>query len=87
MKKIICWLKAVPFWIKTGEWISHLYKEDSHERCIIISTDNTFRVSKDYIHNENETVHPNATLVRAKCVHCGKELLSWFDGEIPVIGE
>lgn len=87
IKRLRCWITAIPFWIKTGEWIPHLYREDSSEKCIIIASDTSFRVSKNYIHNENERVYPNATLIRAKCVHCGKELLSWIDGEIPIIGD
>ena len=84
MKKIICWIKAIPFFIKSGVWCPHLY-EESKEKAIIISTENSYRVSKDYIHRPNETVHPNATLIRYRCKRCGAEELGWYDREPMVI--
>ena len=88
MKKIICYIKAIPFFIKSGVWCPHMYIEVSKEKAIIISTDNNFRISKNLIHRENEKVHPNATLITCKCKYCGEKELSWFDGkyeDIPVL--
>lgn len=86
MTRIICWARAIPFWVRSGIWCPHVYKEETREPAIIISTTNSFRVSDNYVHNPNETVHPKATLIKSKCVCCGKEERSWFDGEIPIIG-
>lgn len=38
-------------------------------------------MSKSFIHNDEEIVHPNATLIKNKCIYCGKENFSWFDRE------
>lgn len=81
IKRIFCWIKAIPFFFKSGVWCPHLYKEESRESVIIISSENSFRVSENYIHSHNETVHPKATLIKCRCAYCGKEELSWYDKE------
>ena len=81
MKRIVCWIKAIPFFIKTGVWCPHIYIEEVYSEEIIISTDNSFRVSDNYLHTSDETVHPKATLITSKCACCGKEDYSWFDKE------
>ena len=88
MKRLLCYLKAIPFFLKTGVWCPHIYIEVKREKAIVISTDNSFRVASNFIHKSNETVHPHATLMRNSCKCCGKEDLSWFDGnyeDIPVL--
>lgn len=90
MRRLICYLKAIPFWVRSGVWCPHIYNEETYESAIIISTDYGFRVSDNYKHEPYETVHPKATLMRSKCLCCGKEELSWFDcpyEDIPVISE
>lgn len=81
IKKTLCYIKAIPLYIKCGVWSPHIYKEETREQAIIISTENSFRVSKSFIHNDEEIVHPNATLIKNKCIYCGKENFSWFDRE------
>lgn len=81
MKKFICYLKAIPLFLKCGAWCPHKYEEVTREQCTIISTDNSFRISTTMAHNVNETVHPKATLIKSKCICCGKEDWSWFDRE------
>ncbi len=85
MKRIFCYLKAIPFFLKSGVWCPHVYHDESKETAIIISNDNGFRVSNNWLHGENERVHKNATLIRSKCIHCGKEELSWYDREPCII--
>lgn len=80
MKKLRCWLSAIPLWIRTGYFVPHLY-ECTHERAIIIATENGFRVADNYEHTPDETVYPNAVLERGKCVFCGHEELSWYESE------
>lgn len=89
MKRLLCYLKAIPFLLKSGVWCPHKYKEENKQKVIIIATDKGFRVSDNYEHNSNETVHPDATLVTSRCFCCGKEEYSWYvDFEnIPVIKE
>lgn len=83
MKRIICWLKAIPFWLKTGIWCPHVFVICECKPSIIIATDKSFRVSTDYKHNENERVYPNATLMIGKCECCGAITTDWYDGDIP----
>ena len=77
MKKLICWIKAIPLWLRTGEFVPHIY-ECCYEKAIIIATDNSFRVADNYQHTANETVYKDACLVRYKCIHCGHEDLAWY---------
>lgn len=81
MKRILCWVKAIPLFLKCGAWCPHIYKEVSREEAIIIATKNSFRVAKNFIHRDSETVHPKATLIRSKCECCGKEDFGWYDKE------
>ena len=85
-RRIFCWIRAIPFFLKSDVWCPHVYKEECRENVIIISNDNGFRVSENYIHSHNETVHPKATLVRSRCSYCGKQELSWYDKEPYIIG-
>lgn len=87
MKQFICYLKAVPFYIKTGIWCPHIYKEDDKFNGIIIATNKSFRISNNYAHRKNEVVHPKATIIRSKCICCGKEYLSWYDQEPLIISD
>lgn len=80
MKRLKCWLKAIPLWIKTGYFVPHLY-EATTESVIIIATGNGFRVSDNYEHTEGETVYAHAVLERCKCVFCGHEELSWYESK------
>ena len=57
MKRIFCYLKAIPFFLKSGVWCPHVYHDESKETAIIISNDNGFRVSNNWLHGENERVH------------------------------
>lgn len=82
MKRIICWFEALPFFIKTGIWCPHIYKEETRSEEIIISTDNSFRVADNYLHKPNEVVHPHATLITSRCEICGKTDFSWIDGQV-----
>lgn len=76
-KKIICYIRAILRFIKIKEWCPHIYKQ-SIEPAIIISTPKTFRISNNYIHNANETVHPNAGLIKCTCKICGYTTFTWF---------
>lgn len=81
MKRVLCWIKEIPFWVKIGVWSPHIYKEISRKPVIIISTKDGFRVSDSYMHKDNETVHKDATLIVSKCKYCDKEELSWVEGK------
>ena len=85
MKRIICWLKAIPLLITTGIWFPHDFIEDSCFNAIVISNKHGFRISNDYTHREDERVHPNATVIKIKCKCCGKTETGWYVGEVPII--
>ncbi len=85
MRKLICYLKAIPFFIRSGVWCPHRYKEESKETGIVIATDNSFRISDNFLHSNKEIVYPKATIIRSKCVHCGNEDISWYNTEPFVI--
>lgn len=79
MKSIICNLKAIPLWIKYGVWVPHLYEEVEETRGIVISTKDSFRISDNYVHDPDETVHMDATITKLRCCDCGKEIIIWYD--------
>ena len=76
-KKIECLKIAISDYLKHGTWVQHLYEEVEETPAIIIATENSFRVSDNYQHEPNETVYPNATLIRCRCVRCGHEMFEW----------
>lgn len=76
-KRIICYLKAIPFYLRTGEFIPHVFK-DTYERAIVITDGRTFRVSENLEHTAKEHVFPNGCLIRSRCKYCGAEDLSWY---------
>lgn len=78
IKVVKCYIKACLDFFKYGVFVPHLYEEVDKKPAIIIATDNSFRVSKGYEHEPNETVYPNALLVRYKCIRCGKETYAWY---------
>lgn len=77
MKRLICWFKAIPLWLRSGYFVPHLY-ESTFEDAIIIATDHSFRVADNYNHSGDEVVYPHAVLERCKCVFCGHKTLSWY---------
>lgn len=79
MRRLFCWIKAIPFFVKSGFWCPHIYGETTEEPAIIISTENSFRISNSYEHQPNETVHKNAILMKSKCIYCGKEEICWYE--------
>ena len=76
MKRIICCIKAIPFFLKSGIWCPHIYKEYSKENAIIISTNSSFRVSDSYLHANCE-MREKCYRVRAK----PSEYQSWSNFE------
>lgn len=81
----MCYLRAVPLYLRTGVWSPHTYKKISQEEGIVISTDNGFRISNNMLHKENETVHPKATIIKSKCIYCNHKEISWYDKEPYII--
>jgi len=78
MKRILCWIKAIPLLLRCGVWAPHLYGYTTYERAIIVATDKSFRVAKDYKHEPGEKVYPDACLIKSQCVHCKHEDISWY---------
>lgn len=78
LKIFKCYLKALIEFFKHGVFVPHIFRDIKCEEAIIIATDNSFRVSKNYIHEPNETVYPRALLVTSKCMCCGKEIQTWY---------
>ena len=81
MKRLLCYIKAIPLWLRTGYFVPHLY-ETTTEDAIIIATENSFRVADNYNHSKEETVYPKAVLERYKCVFCGHEELAWYASRV-----
>ena len=78
IKIVKCYIKAIIDFLKYGNFIPHRYKDVENKRTIIIATDDSFRTSDNFEHSADETVYPDALLVKSKCICCGKEMLSWY---------
>ena len=76
LKRGICYLKAVRDFLKHGVWVPHVFGYTC-EKTIIIATEHSFRVARSFEHTSEETVYKDAYLIRNRCIHCGKEELSW----------
>lgn len=77
MKRLRCYIKAIPLWLRTGLFVPHLY-EATYEDAIVMTTPDNFRISDNYEHDDVEVVYKNAVVERCKCVFCGHETLSWY---------
>lgn len=74
--KIYCCSKAIKDLIIHHVWIPHVYTQSLSE-AIIIATDKSFRISKNYFHNSNERVYPKAGLITYKGIYCGHTEYGW----------
>lgn len=81
LKEFGCNIKAIPFYMRTGVWIPHLYEEIETHKGIIIADETSFRESESLQHTENEKVYTDATITTMRCVYCGKELKDWYNRE------
>lgn len=81
MKRLWCCLRAIPYFLRSGIWCPHVYSDTDKSEGIVIASDNSFRVSNNYTHTDAERVYPKATIIRSKCIYCGKEDISWYSTE------
>ena len=85
LKNISCILKAIPFFLKTGNWIPHLWIEKAtYPGVDIWVSDRTgFRVrGNGYEHYPWEHLEKNVTLHGLECKHCGKKMMTWDKGDV-----
>lgn len=87
IKRILCVIKAIPFFLKTGELIPHVWEEkECYPAMQIWVSDKGFRVfESSYQHAPNEHIEKNVTLHGLECKYCGKKMMLWSKGEIPTI--
>ena len=87
--RFTCLKLAISHYVKSGTFIQHFYEDIEETPAIIIATETSFRVSDNFQHEPNETVYPNATLIKCRCIRCGHEMVQWKDNdnEIPVLKE
>lgn len=84
MKQLICYIKAIPFYLRTGEFIPHIFKDSKTYTSDIFVTENDFRLAETYTHLPQEKLIKNATIYESECKYCGKKIMAWSKGEIPV---
>ena len=82
---LICWLKALPFFLRTGVWCPHLYKEAGIKKAMVAVGADYFRETRRLEHMPGERVYTNATIITDRCVCCGKENRTWYAGSVPTI--
>ena len=77
IRKLICWVKAIPLWFRCGEWVPHIYTCD-YEKVNIATGERHFRVTRGYEHAAGEKVYPDACLITYTCNHCGHKTYAWY---------
>ena len=85
VKEIICQIKAIPFFIKTGLWIPHEYEDFAVQISDIVVSENGFKIARDYSHLPGERIVKDASVTVSQCKCCGKIEMSWQHGDVPVI--
>lgn len=76
---ILCYIYAIPTWIRTHKWSPHFYEEvfDTN-RDIFVNSYGQFRIVKEYYtKQEDETYIKNARIVTCQCIRCGKVKRVW----------
>jgi hypothetical protein len=77
LRRLKCYLKAIPFFLRSGQWIPHM-NTCEYKKAIIIADENSFRVSNRYEHQIGETVYDNACLITYTCTCCGHKSYAWY---------
>lgn len=87
-KSIKCIIKAIPLFIKSGEFVPHLYEEKERYTANIFYTDHGFRIAGSLNHAPDEHFVRNAILIGCECKRCGRKMMEWQRNEdVPVIGK
>ena len=74
---LMCYIKAIPFYLRTGEFIPHVYVEDEPYIGNIAYTDNSYREVEGLGHTADEQLAIGVYIYRGVCKHCGKVDFSW----------
>ena len=77
IRKLICWMKAIPLWLRCGEWVPHIYTCE-YEKTIIVAGEGYFRSQKGYEHIPGERVYQDACLITYTCKCCGHRAYAWY---------
>ena len=77
VKKIKCYIKAVPFYLKSGLFIPHVYKDIEIKRTDIFCTNKGFRVANTLEHSLDEKLIKDVLVTKSKCIYCGNIEMSW----------
>lgn len=83
MKEFLCKLRAIPFFLKTGEFIPHIYREVETKHCDIWLSCNSFRIATGTLnHQPNEMLVKNVNVHKMVCIRCGHAITNWDDGNV-----
>lgn len=76
---IKCLFRGIKLYLKTGVWQPHQYEEIGRRKGeIVITNKKGFRVSHNTVHDEDEEVHMNCTVITHVCKCCGHERVVWY---------
>lgn len=88
-KEFNCYLKAIPLFIKScfKVWVPHVYREvESYPHSKIWSSTKRFRIYDGSLnHYPGEHLENDVTLYGYECKYCGKKMMSWDKGNVPVL--
>ena len=83
MKELLCKIMAIPFFLKTGEFVPHIYREVETKKCNIWLSGNSFRIATGTLdHQPNEMLVKNVNVHKLVCIRCGHTITTWDDGNI-----
>ena len=84
IKTIKCFLKAIPFFLRTRIWASHFWVEkETYPAIDVWVSDKNFRIRENgYEHYPWEHLERNVTLHGLECKRCGKRMMTWDKGDV-----
>ena len=86
IKGLQCYIKAIPLFIKTKQFIPHIYKEKNRFIHNIVVTDTDFSLTDTFCHDFGEYIVRDAIVINFECKCCGKTIQLWKrNNNVPVI--
>lgn len=81
-KTILCYLRdpwfQIKVWLQSGNSVDPcMYVEQDPYEGYVCYTKNSCRETDSYLCNNKYERVTRATITKAKCKHCGKEIISW----------
>lgn len=89
IKEVKCCLEAIPLFVRSKfkVWVPHVYQEvESYPHSKIWVSAGKFRVFDGSLnHYPGEHLEHDVTLCGYACKYCGKKIMDWSKGQVPIL--